>query len=82
MVTVPILQESPYITWSLHKTEWAALLQPHPVPPVCGAQSKLHGVLVTSVTKTLDDPIFPNRPALDQLNLIEKTIFRPAQLDQ
>ena len=35
-----------------------------------------------SVTKTLDDSIFPNRLALDQLILIDKTSFRPAQLNQ
>ena len=39
-------------------------------------------VSVNSVTKTLDDSIYPNRPALDQLILIEKTSFRPGQLDQ
>ena len=63
-----------YITLSLHKTEWAALLQPQHVPPVCGAESKLHGVLVTSVTKTLEGSIFLNTPAKS----IEKTSFRPA----
>ena len=35
-----------HITWNLHKIEWAALLQAPPVPPVCGAESKLHCVLV------------------------------------
>ena len=63
-----------HITWSLHKTEWAALLQPQPVPPVCGAESKLHGVLVTIVIKTLEGSVFLNTPA----NFIEKTSFRPA----
>ena len=28
-----------------------------------------------SLTETLDESIFPNRPALDQLNLIKKTSF-------
>ena len=35
-----------------------------------------------SETKTRDDSIFPNIPALDQFNFIEKASFKPAQLDQ
>ena len=38
--------------------------------------------LLFSGTKTLDGSTFPKRPALDQLNSIEKTSFRPAQLIQ
>ena len=50
---------------------------------MCTVQVQVQAqVRVHSVTKTLYASIFPNRPALDQLNLIEKTSFRLAQLDQ
>ena len=42
----------------------------------------LHGWNGVAVwLKLFDNSISPNIPALDQLNLIEKTSFRPVQLD-
>ena len=38
-------------------------------------------LIIISDIKSLDGSILPNRPALDQPNLIEYTSFRPTQYD-